>query len=90
MNRTLRRGCLALVMFSLAATITGCATTATHPPEVPAMHTVAEIDDETVARVEDPWEGFNRSMYKFNYYFDSYFFLPVVRGYEFITPTFVT
>jgi phospholipid-binding lipoprotein MlaA len=27
-------------------------------------------------------------MYKFNYYFDKYFFLPVVRGYEFILPTF--
>ncbi|MBL0713959.1 MAG: VacJ family lipoprotein [Desulfosarcina sp.] len=34
----------------------------------------------------DPWEGFNRGMYKFNYGFDKYFFLPVTRGYEFITP----
>jgi phospholipid-binding lipoprotein MlaA len=27
-------------------------------------------------------------MYKFSYYFDKRFFLPVVSGYEFITPTF--
>jgi phospholipid-binding lipoprotein MlaA len=34
----------------------------------------------------DPWEGFNRGVYKFNYGFDKYVFLPIVRGYEFITP----
>jgi len=28
-------------------------------------------------------------MYRFNFYFDKYFFLPVVNGYEFVTPTFV-
>jgi phospholipid-binding lipoprotein MlaA len=36
--------------------------------------------------VYDPWERFNRGVYRFNYYFDHYFFLPVVRGYEFVTP----
>jgi phospholipid-binding lipoprotein MlaA len=53
------------------------------------MHSASEIDDEPIAYADDdPWEEFNRSMYKFNYYFDKYFFLPVVRGYEFILPTF--
>ena len=28
-------------------------------------------------------------MYRFNYYFDKYLLLPVVRGYEFVTPVFV-
>jgi phospholipid-binding lipoprotein MlaA len=37
----------------------------------------------------DPWEGFNRRIYKFNAKFDQYVFLPVVKGYEFITPSFV-
>jgi len=41
---------------------------------------------EPPMKVYDPWEGFNKTMYKFNYGFDKYFFLPVVRGYEFITP----
>ena len=36
--------------------------------------------------ISDPWEGFNRSMYRFNYRFDKYIFLPVVNGYKTITP----
>jgi phospholipid-binding lipoprotein MlaA len=91
MTAAIRRGYPVLIAFCLALTLAGCATTAAKlPPEVPAMHTVAEFsDDEYIARIDDPWEGFNRSMYKFNYNFDKYIFLPVVNGYEFITPTFV-
>jgi phospholipid-binding lipoprotein MlaA len=37
----------------------------------------------------DPWEGFNRAMYKFNYGFDKYFFVPVADTYRFILPQFV-
>jgi len=76
------------LLFSFA----GCAATnANLPAEVPAMHTVEEFnDDERVAYVsEDPWEGFNRKMYRFNYNFDKYVFLPAVSGYEFVTPGFV-
>ncbi len=40
-------------------------------------------------RVYDPWEGTNRGVYKFNALFDEYVFLPVVRGYEFVTPDFI-
>lgn len=39
--------------------------------------------------ISDPWEGFNRSMYRFNYRFDKYAFLPVVNGYKAITPDFL-
>jgi len=39
--------------------------------------------------ISDPWEGFNRSMYRFNYRFDKYLFLPVVNGYKFIMPDFL-
>ncbi len=39
--------------------------------------------------VYDPWEGWNRRVYHFNYRFDEWVFLPVVRGYRFITPGFV-
>ncbi len=34
----------------------------------------------------DPWEGWNRGVYKFNYGFDTVVLLPLVRGYQFITP----
>lgn len=82
-----------VTVFSMSFVIAGCATTtASLPPVEPAMHTIAEVDDGFVAtangRVNDPWEGFNRIMYKFNYNFDNYLFLPVVSGYEFIIPTF--
>ena len=91
MTVTIRRFYPILLALCLALTLAGCATTAASlPPEVPAMHSVSEFsDDENIARAEDPWQGFNRSMYKFNYNFDKYIFLPVVSGYEFITPTFV-
>ena len=60
------------------------------PPEVPPMHSVKEFsDDERLAGIEDPWEGMNRGIYRFNYYFDKYFFLPVVTGYEYVTPVVV-
>jgi phospholipid-binding lipoprotein MlaA len=56
---------------------------------MPPMHSISEVDDEFVGAElgADPWEGFNRSMYKFNYYVDKYALLPVVNTYEFITPT---
>jgi phospholipid-binding lipoprotein MlaA len=39
--------------------------------------------------ISDPWEGFNRTMYRFNYRFDKYVFLPAVKGYQAITPDFM-
>jgi phospholipid-binding lipoprotein MlaA len=46
---------------------------------------VAYLSDE----ISDPFEGFNRTMYRFNYRFDKYVFLPVVNGYKAITPDFL-
>ena len=69
---------------------TGCAANRSNlPPEVPPMHSISEFNDQRFAEVADPWEGFNRSMYGFNFYFDKYLFLPVVNSYEFVTPVFV-
>lgn len=50
------------------------------------------LDDDVVDLtddISDPWEGFNRSMYRFNYRFDKYVLLPVVTGYKAITPDFM-
>ncbi|MDJ0721108.1 MAG: VacJ family lipoprotein [Desulfobacterales bacterium] len=41
---------------------------------------------EPAMDVYDPWEGWNRGVYKFNYGFDKFVFLPLVRGYQFIVP----
>ena len=38
--------------------------------------------------IYDPWEGFNRTIYRFNYRFDKYVFLPAVRGYKAVLPGF--
>jgi phospholipid-binding lipoprotein MlaA len=74
----------------LALFLTGCATTMVNSEaEVPARHSISEFRDQRFAEVADPWEGFNRNMYRFNFYFDKYLFLPVVNSYEFVTPTFV-
>ncbi len=54
-------------------------------PAFPVERVLKE-DVDFVADVYDPWTGFNRTMYRFNYQFDRFVFLPAVRGYEFITP----
>ncbi|HTP64838.1 MAG TPA: VacJ family lipoprotein [Geobacteraceae bacterium] len=74
----------------LVLILSGCAARqAVLPDEVPPMHTVLEFrDDENVSRTRDPWEGFNRSMYKFNYEADRFVLLPVVAGYETAVPRF--
>ncbi|NVN92216.1 MAG: VacJ family lipoprotein [Desulfuromonadales bacterium] len=84
------RACCCMIALMLSLTLTGCAATMVHnQAEVPPRHTISEFKDQRFAEVADPWEGFNRNMYRFNFYFDKYLFLPVVNGYEFVTPTFL-
>ncbi|RJP88139.1 MAG: VacJ family lipoprotein [Desulfobacteraceae bacterium] len=83
-----------LLAGAMFAFLTGCA--AKHcdsdKPEdlVPAKLTLdARSDTKYMIDAYDPLECFNRRMYNFNYYFDTYFFLPVVSGYAFITPDYI-
>ena len=77
-----------VILFSLS--LCGCATIGVNSQdEVPARHSISEFRDQRFAEVADPWEDFNRSMYRFNFYFDKYLFLPVVNGYEFVAPVFL-
>ena len=46
-------------------------------PEDVLVPGVTYISDE----IPDPWQGFNRVMYRFNYHFDKYVLLPAVRVY---------
>ena len=91
MTVTFRRVYPVIITLYLALTLAGCATTTANlPPEQPAMHSVSEVDDAVVATIDgDPWTGFNHNMYNFNYRLDKYFLLPIVTGYEFITPSFL-
>ena len=75
---------------ALILILSGCAARpAILPDETPPLHTAAEFsDDENVSRTRDPWEGLNRSMYKFNYEADRFVLLPVVGAYETVVPRF--
>jgi phospholipid-binding lipoprotein MlaA len=70
----------------------GCATKPiTGPKTEPAMRMNAELvskDTDLGVKVYDPLEGFNRGVYRFNYYFDKYLYLPVVEVYQFIAPDY--
>ena len=41
------------------------------------------------ATEEDPWEGFNRAMFRFNDTLDTYALKPVAQGYQAVTPQFL-
>ena len=74
----------------LALALAGCASTGMNSQaEVRPWHSINEFRDQRFAEVADPWEGFNQHMYRFNYRLDKYLLIPVVHGYEFVTPTFV-
>jgi phospholipid-binding lipoprotein MlaA len=89
MTGTIRRACPVILALFLTLSLGGCATTSALPPEVPAMHSVSELDDQFVVTSEtDPWVETNKSIYKFNYRLDKYLLLPVVNAYEFIMPGF--
>jgi phospholipid-binding lipoprotein MlaA len=84
----------ALVLVGCAA-LAGCSTAPVQKGEIiepifPADRILQEgVVYEGQAIISDPWEGFNRSIYRFNYHFDRYVFLPGVRAYQAITPDIV-
>ena len=77
--------------------LTGCATRQAAPDKETAKIYPAKkpaekyIRDDIVYSLDayDPWEGFNRHMYVFNYNFDKYVFLPVVSAYEWAVPDYL-
>jgi len=80
----------------LVLLMTGCSSTPTvSEGEIPPKRTFESVtagdpEGKTYAIDQyDPIEGFNRRVYRFNAWFDEAIFLPVVRGYEFITPVIV-
>ena len=82
-----------IIVILLAITVhllTGCSSRQVREdPEIPSKRPVSEfLRDDVVYPIDanDPFEGLNRRIYKFNAQFDDKVFLPVVRGYEFILP----
>jgi len=86
------RTALYLLLASLLL-ITGCSTapklegdTVEEPFFTPEQILGGGVTEHKGTDANDPWQGFNRTMYRFNYHFDKYIFLPAVIGYFKITP----
>ena len=83
----------AILAAVLGLVLAGCAgTTPQRPGETPNRDQTAGTSDDGNAElieVYDPWQGFNRGVYKFNAAFDRMIFLPVVRGYEWVMPEYL-
>lgn len=47
------------------------------------------LADDGERRTQDPWEGFNRSMYAFNDVLDRYALKPLAQGYQYAAPDLV-
>jgi phospholipid-binding lipoprotein MlaA len=95
-RKNLFRGLLSSLFLMLA--VTGCSTVPKTidggPEETPRFtgeglkEAVSAGEITLVEGSPDPWQGMNRSIYNFNAKFDRMVFLPLVRGYEFVTPKF--
>jgi len=72
--------------------LSGCSTLPkTGPYSEPAMRQYEDVvpqDKEMPVMVYDPFEGFNRGVYRFNHYFEKFIFLPVVKTYMLIMPDY--
>jgi phospholipid-binding lipoprotein MlaA len=81
---------LNVALLGIIAQLTGCSTVPQIDPDSPPAMRQVNLEDgrEYLMNVSDPLEGYNRGAYKFNYGFDKYVFLPVVRTYEFILPNY--
>ena len=90
MAASLIRATFSLVLAGLLA---GCAGMPTEEqPEEPATFPVSDVvrDDLTFPiDVYDPFERVNRGVYVFNAKFDEFIFLPIVNGYQAVTPDFL-
>lgn len=93
---------LIVLIYSLGLGSAGCAWMPGPAPEAEDVSDLAipsfyegmeeayspEPGEPAFIEVYDPLTSVNRRMYVFNAYFDEYVFLPIVRGYRYITPEF--
>jgi len=88
MASSLRSALLALMLAAVAACAgTPDATRGTATPRF--VETDAEDQTLDALRIHDPYEPWNRGVYRFNKEFDDKIFLPLVDAYEFVLPEFV-
>jgi len=90
MTHLLRRLSLLVLLTSLGA----CSSpqvkpqAADYPEPVFTAKQILPPDHADLTAVYDPWETMNKHIYNFNYEFDNAVYLPIVRGYETVIPSF--
>lgn len=86
--RLLRHTALLFTLFTLYA----CSTTNVIVDEKPAIRQISDVvakdDIYAINEYHDPWESYNRWMYDFNAKFDRYIFIPTVKAYKKVLPSF--
>ncbi len=84
--------CSRLLMLMVSLLLGACSTAPLKvgdPVDVPVFPADRVLDPDAeveAAQIWDPLEGVNRTMYRFNYHFDRYVFLPGVAAYQYVTP----
>ena len=75
------------VLFVSACSTTPPAQPQVYPEPVFSANRIVPADSVDVTSVYDPWEPMNTRIYNFNYHFDQWVFLPVVRGWRTVVPS---
>jgi phospholipid-binding lipoprotein MlaA len=84
--------CSGLMLVCCSWLLGGCSTAPVmvgepvEEPIFPADRVLGKDVKYEADKVWDPLQGINRSIYRFNYYFDRYVFLPAVSAYKYVTP----
>jgi phospholipid-binding lipoprotein MlaA len=78
---------LVAIMLLAACGSTPPAEPQVYPEPVFEAKRVVPADSIDVTSVYDPWEPMNKRIYNFNYHFDQWVFLPVVRGWRAVVPS---
>ena len=60
-----------------------------YPEPVFSAERIVPADAPYAQAIYDPWEPMNKRIYNFNYHFDQWVFLPVVRGWKAVVPQFM-
>jgi phospholipid-binding lipoprotein MlaA len=83
---SIRKGLPLLGLVLLILTTYALPLAAQEAPDQRKLTDPTALGFEPAMEMYDPWEGWNRGVYRFNYGFDKFVFLPLVRGYQFIVP----
>jgi phospholipid-binding lipoprotein MlaA len=78
---------LVAVLFLAACGSTPPAEPQVYPEPVFEAARIVPADSVDVRSVYDPWEPMNKRIYNFNYHFDQWVFLPVIRGWRAVVPS---